>query len=143
MNASGGPPDPSPRDDDPIAGGREPRKVIPTDYDRNPARFRLARAVLRRFASGEDVHGLVARRLLAERLIPVLDVGCGEGELAQHLPSDAWVSLDSSREMLARSPEPRVQAEATALPFRGDSFGSVALLYVKGALNRFSADQVS
>jgi SAM-dependent methyltransferase len=129
MNAGGGRDSP-PRDDDPIAGGRKRRKAILTDYDRDPERFRLARAVLQRFGSRDDVHGLVARRLLAERLVPILDVGCGEGELATHLPSGVWVGLDSSREMLARSPEPKVQAEATALPFRRDSFGSVALLYV-------------
>lgn len=32
--------------------------------------------------------------------------------------------------MLARAPEPKVQAQATALPFPDASFGSVALLYV-------------
>jgi AmiR/NasT family two-component response regulator len=85
MNAGGGQDSP-PRDDDPIAGGRKRRKAILTDYDRDPERFRLARAVLQRFGSRDDVHGLVARRLLAERLVPILDVGCGEGELATHLP---------------------------------------------------------
>lgn len=106
------------------------RKPVPTDYDQNPARFRLARGVLRRYAREEDVHGPVARRLLSEGLTPVLDVGCGEGELASHLPDGAWTGVDNSREMLAAAPLPSVLAEATALPFPDASFGSVALLYV-------------
>jgi 2-polyprenyl-3-methyl-5-hydroxy-6-metoxy-1,4-benzoquinol methylase len=57
-------------------------KPVPSDYDRDPERFRLARAVLRPHASVGDVHELVARRILVERRTPVLDVGCGEGELA-------------------------------------------------------------
>jgi ubiquinone/menaquinone biosynthesis C-methylase UbiE len=106
------------------------RRPVPTDYDRDPERFRLARAVLRRHASGKDVHGRVARRLLAEGLAPVLDVGCGEGELARHLPEGAWIGVDNSLEMLARAPGPTARAEATALPFPDRCFGSVALLYV-------------
>ena len=111
------PEDPSPRS-------------IPPDYDRDPGRFRLARSVLRRHALAPDVHPRVAKRLLAEGLTPVLDVGCGEGELARHLPTGAWVGVDSSAERLARAPQPHHRADATALPFRNESFGSVALLYV-------------
>jgi SAM-dependent methyltransferase len=105
-------------------------RPVPPDYDRDPGRFRLARAVQRRHGRGADVHELVARRLLAERLTPVLDVGCGEGELARHLPAGAWVGLDSSAAMLARAPQPNRRGDATALPFPAGSFGSVALLYV-------------
>ena len=61
----------------------------------------------------------------------MLDVGCGEGELARHLPGDRhWVGLDSSAEMLARAPNPKRLGEADALPFPDSAFGSVALLYV-------------
>jgi SAM-dependent methyltransferase len=105
-------------------------RVVPPDYDRDPGRFRLARSVLRRHARAGDVHVLVAQRLIAEGSTPVLDVGCGEGELARHLPDGAWVGLDSSIQMLARAPEPTVQGVATELPFADSSFGSVALLYV-------------
>lgn len=86
--------------------------------------------MLRRYALADDIHQHVAERLLAERLTPVLDVGCGEGELARYLPDGAWVGLDSSAEMLASAPRPAVHGEATALPFPDASFPAVALLYV-------------
>lgn len=105
-------------------------KPLPPDYDRDPERFRLARSVLRRHGPGGDVHEHVARRLVTAGLTPVLDVGCGEGELARHLPDGAWVGLDSSRTLLGRAPEPNVVGDATALPFPASSFDSVALLYV-------------
>jgi SAM-dependent methyltransferase len=104
--------------------------AIPPDYDEDPERFRLARSVQRAHARRADIHELVARRLVAEGATPVLDVGCGEGELARHLPGGAWVGIDSSPEMLARAPEPSHRGEATALPFSDASFPSVALLYV-------------
>jgi SAM-dependent methyltransferase len=107
-----------------------PRGAIPADYDTDPGRFRLARTVLRRHAMVGDVHERVARRVLAERLTPVLDIGCGEGELARFLPGDAWVGVDSAAAMLARAPDPHVLGDATALRFADASFGSVALLYV-------------
>jgi ubiquinone/menaquinone biosynthesis C-methylase UbiE len=107
-----------------------PTTAIPPDYDRDPERFRLARSVLRRHALAPDVHERVARRLVDEGLTPVLDVGCGEGELARHLPAGAWLGVDASAEMLARAPEPHHLADATALPFSDERFGSAALLYV-------------
>jgi ubiquinone/menaquinone biosynthesis C-methylase UbiE len=107
-----------------------PPTWISPDYDRDPGRFRLARSVLRRHALAPDVHERVARRFVVEGLTPVLDVGCGEGELATHLPGGAWVGVDASAEMLARAPQPHQLADATALPFPDGSFRSVALLYV-------------
>jgi SAM-dependent methyltransferase len=105
-------------------------KAFPYDYDRDPERFRTARAVQRRHALAADVHERVARRLLAEGATPVLDIGCGEGELARHLPDGAWIGLDSSPAMLARAPSPNVVGDAAALPFPDRSFGSAALLYI-------------
>jgi SAM-dependent methyltransferase len=110
--------------------GPERRRPVPLDYDEDPERFRLARAVRSRYAAVRDVHGLVAGRLREERLLPVLDVGCGEGELARHLPAGAWTGIDSSRELLARAPAGAIHGDATALPFPDVSFPSVALLYV-------------
>jgi SAM-dependent methyltransferase len=120
---------PEGRNNDSVPDESPPRAITP-DYDRDPDRFRLARSVLRRHALAPDVHEHVARRFVDERLIPVLDVGCGEGELARHLPAGAWVGVDTSAEMLAQAPEPHHLAEATALPFSDEGFGSVALLYV-------------
>jgi ubiquinone/menaquinone biosynthesis C-methylase UbiE len=111
-------------------GSKRSRKPVAPDYDQDPGRFRLARSVVRRHTLAEDIHERVAPRLLGEGLTPVLDVGCGEGELARHLPHGAWIGLDSSAEMLSRAPEPATQGDACALPFPDASFGSVALLYV-------------
>jgi SAM-dependent methyltransferase len=72
----------------------------------------------------------VARRFLDEGLTPVLDVGCGEGELARHLPEGAWVGVDSSPTMLVQAPGPVVEADATELPYPDATFGCLALLYV-------------
>jgi SAM-dependent methyltransferase len=121
------PPD---RDDRPASGEHRRDRALPPDYDERPERFRTARSVLRRHAAREDVHADVARRILAEGLTPVLDVGCGEGELARHLPEDAWVGVDSSPTMQAAAPGPVTRADATALPYADASFGSLALLYV-------------
>jgi len=105
-------------------------EAVPCDYDEDPERFRTARSVQRRHGMAADVHELVAARLLAEHAVPVLDVGCGEGELARHLPQGAWVGVDSSPAMLARAPSPKRIAGAAALPFDEGRFGAVALLYV-------------
>src|SRR5215211_2276478 len=105
-------------------------RAIPPDHDRDPERFRLARSVQCRHGHAVDVNARVARRLIDEGLTPVLDVGCGEGDLARHLPGGAWVGLDSSAPMLARALEPSAQGVATELPFADSSFGSVGLLYV-------------
>ena len=104
-----------------------PRAITP-DYDRDPDRFRLARSVLRRHALAPDVHEHVARRFVDERLTPVLDVGCGE-RARRASAGRCLGGVDTSAEMLAQAPEPHHLAEATALPFPDERFGSVALLY--------------
>jgi SAM-dependent methyltransferase len=95
-------------------------EAVPNDYDEDPRRFRLARSVLVRFGA-PDIHALVARRLREERLLPVLDVGCGEGELARHLPGVGWTGVDRSAELLRRAPAGAVRGDATALPFADES----------------------
>jgi SAM-dependent methyltransferase len=115
-------------------GGMPPRprtaSEVRCDYDRDPGRFRTAREVQRLHGLAPDVHERVALRLLAERATPVLDIGCGEGALARHLPRRAWVGIDSSPEMLGRAPDPSVLGDARELPFPDRSFRSAALLYV-------------
>jgi SAM-dependent methyltransferase len=104
--------------------------ALPPDYDENPDRFRLARAVRDRHSASPDVHPRVAARFVDEGLTPVLDIGCGEGELALHLPEGAWVGVDASRELLAAAPQPHVLGDARELPFADGRFPAVALLYV-------------
>jgi len=92
--------------------------------------MRLAREILRRHGARDDVHASVAARLVAEGMLPVLDVGCGEGELRRHLPDGAWVGVDSSPTMVAGAPGGVQLARADALPFEAGSFAAAALLYV-------------
>lgn len=63
------------------------------------------------------VHAPGAARLVSEGLCPVLDVGCGEGELQRHLPDGAWVGVDASPTMVAGAPAGAQLARADALPF--------------------------
>lgn len=100
------------------------------DYDARPERMRVAREVLRRHGTAQDVHAAVAARFDREGLLPVLDVGCGEGELAAYLPPGAWAGVDASPTMVERAPVGARLARAEALPYSAGSFGGVALLYV-------------
>lgn len=109
---------------------RKPPEPVPSDYDENPDRMRLARSVLRRHAVEGDVHGPVARRFVEEDFARVLNVACGEGELARYLPDSAWIGLDDSQTMLDLAPAGGVLGEATALPFPDGSFDGVAILYI-------------
>jgi SAM-dependent methyltransferase len=92
--------------------------------------MRLARETRRRHGVGGDVHAPVAARLVAEGLLPVVDIGCGEGKLRRHLPAGTWVGVDSSQTMVAGAPAGARLARADALPFSAGSFGAAALLYV-------------
>jgi SAM-dependent methyltransferase len=100
------------------------------DYDSNQDRWRLNVSVRQRFGSG-DVHRPTAERFVAEGLRPVVDVGCGDGELRRQLPDQwPWVGIDRSPTMLARAPKPSTLAEAQRLPLADGSVGAVAMLWM-------------
>ena len=109
-----------------------PTRAIPTDYDIDPNRFRANVRAVEQYGLANDVHDEVAQRIAAEGLGPALDLGCGEGRLSKPLFSlnVQTISLDASATMLAAMSGLRVQADACRLPFRDQSFGSVAALYM-------------
>ena len=62
----------------------------------------------------------------------MLDVGCADGVLRRALPpAGPWlVGLDRAAPLLWAHPRPVVQADATRLPFRAESFNAVTVLNV-------------
>jgi SAM-dependent methyltransferase len=91
------------------------------DYDDDPERWRSWRAAA-------DVHDVVAPELLG----PVLDVGCGDGRLAELVTRRgiAWVGVDSSPQQLADNPHrPAVLADMRQLPFKDGAFEEVTHLW--------------
>ncbi len=52
-------------------------RAVPPDYDEDPERFRLARRTLGRYGVSGDIHDLVARHVVKQDALPVLDVGKG------------------------------------------------------------------
>ncbi len=77
------------------------------------------------------MHRLVAERLLAGQLFPVLDLGCGDGALAQALGAGrAWVGVDRSPTVLRAAPRPVVRGDALRLPFRDRAFAAAVALWM-------------
>ncbi|MGP4023699.1 class I SAM-dependent methyltransferase [Actinomadura sp. 3N407] len=110
--------------------------ALTPDYDSDPERFRLASRVTRKYLIGaRSLHDHVASKLLTAGASRVLDIGCGEGALSDalpHPPPFRLVGLDASAILLRAHPGPRVQADATRLPFRDGTFDAavaVNMLY--------------
>jgi SAM-dependent methyltransferase len=99
--------------------------VVPDDYDADPGRFRAAD---RSWQLLGDTHDMVAARLAREEVIPVIDVGGGQGRLAELLPG--VVVADPSPTQLAEAPHPKVRADALALPFGSGVAGAVTMLWM-------------
>src|SRR5262249_45912255 len=74
-----------------------------------------------------DVHDGVGAELDGS----VLDIGCGEGRLVDHLPAGvAWVGVDASPEQIAQCPwRPLVLGDMRRLPFADNSFAAVTHLW--------------
>jgi len=94
--------------------------------------FRARRETVGDYATTEDVHAGVARRLVTEGLDRALEVGCGEGKLGYLLDGTGvrWVGVDLTPGLLERAPLPKVRGDAAALPFRENAFAAVAALYM-------------
>ena len=108
-------------------------RTIPSDYDDNQERWLTNVRVRKRFLAKDatDVHQPAHERIVAENLRPVLDVGCGDGELHRQLPAGwPWIGVDRSPSMLSRAPKPSTLADARALPFPDGTFGAVAMLWM-------------
>ena len=92
--------------------------AYPTDYDREPERFRAGVTTAERYSLAGDVHERVAARLSTERLGPVLDLGSGEGRLIAPLRSRSVpvVGFDNSPTMLASLRGPRVRGTRSLSP---------------------------
>jgi SAM-dependent methyltransferase len=98
--------------------------AVPPDYDSDPARFGAWQAA-------HDVHEVVAERLVAEGLAPVLDVGSGRGRLRALLPASAgWIGMDPSPAQLREAPRPAACGAGEHLPVRTGSMAAVTALWV-------------
>ena len=98
----------------------------------DPGRFQGGPRAIGRYWAASDIHDQVADRLSREADGPVLDLGCGHGNLMRPLNRRGTVAvgLDRSPSMLAAGFGPRLLGDALHLPFRGSSFGGVAALYM-------------
>ena len=103
--------------------------ALPPDYDTDPARWGSRDPAWR---LGRDVHEMVAERVVASCLRPVLDVGSGRGRLREVLPDGwPWIGIDTSRTQLDGDRSGVVAlADGARLPFAPERFGAVAALYM-------------
>lgn len=79
-----------------------------------------------------DVHPIIADRLAVAKPGLVLDLGCGPTKLGRLLDGHRvpWVGIDAAIRRLELGTGRRVLGDAERLPFRDESFGAVAALYM-------------
>jgi ubiquinone/menaquinone biosynthesis C-methylase UbiE len=111
----------------PVSGSGAHRTVVGNVYDKYGTKNPVARALMRGFLRAvTDLYGRVAPA-------SVLEVGCGEGKLAQHLLESAprpsrFVITDVDLGCLASGLDPLLEARAASaytLPFEDASFDLV------------------
>ena len=105
--------------------------AVPPDYDDDPERFAANQAATARLVAQADVHTEVADHFAAVGGRRVLDIGGGNGVLAELLQARgvATVVLDPAR-YIDQAPRPVVRGDARALPFRAEAFDAAAALWM-------------
>jgi SAM-dependent methyltransferase len=121
----------------PPANQDQPRRALAADFDHDPGRFAANQRATESFSIFGDVHDHVADRLTKITDGPILDLGGGNGMLARALGKRGRSAVVLDRADYVRdAPPPAVQAEATRLPFRDESFAAVAALWMLYYLSR-------
>ena len=121
----------------PPANQDQPSRALAADFDHDPGRFAANQRATESFSIFGDVHDQVANRLTKITNGPILDLGGGNGKLAQalHRHGRSTIVLDRA-DYLRDAPRPAVQADAARLPFRDESFTAVAALWMLYYLSR-------
>ena len=102
--------------------------ALPCDYDTDPDRWTSRPEAAK--AAG-DVHEIVATRVSAEGLSPLLDVGSGHGRLGDLLGAEiTYLGIERSPAQIARSTQPVILADARSLPLKQESAGAVTALWM-------------
>jgi SAM-dependent methyltransferase len=103
---------------------------MPSDYDCDPARYRLGMKVTGSYLNpwAISLYARIWELLPVGADLVVADVGCADGPLAAARPqgrAGSVVGIDRSAVLLARHPHPAIRADATALPFADGSLTAV------------------
>lgn len=105
--------------------------MLPSDYDDDPGRYAANQLATHRFLGRQDAHPEVARRFADDGRRLVVDIGGGNGTLAQLLNAEGigFVVVDRAAHV-AQAPRPGVRADACQLPFGGGTFDGAAALWM-------------
>jgi SAM-dependent methyltransferase len=112
-------------------------RALTADFDHDPERFAANQLATQSFSMISDVHDRVADRLAKIVSGPILDLGGGNGTLATSLIKHGRTAVVVDRaDYVHSAPRPAVQADATQLPFRSESFAAFAALWMLYYLDR-------
>jgi SAM-dependent methyltransferase len=105
--------------------------ALPSDYDQDPGRFAANQLATARYVAQADVHHDVAHRFAALGYRRVLDIGGGNGTLAQLLGTLGVPTMVVDRAAyVADAPRPAVRADAACLPFADGVFDGAAAMWM-------------